>query len=132
MSYLNVIGKQEKPKVYTLRKSASPAPENAIYVGRGNDPRGNGRVSTWGNPHVMNGQSAREHARVTELYRRDIELMVKEQHAAFVQKIAIPLKNKDLVCWCQSPDEPPEKRKDCHAVALRDAVWEYWKGNHSK
>lgn len=70
------------PRVYSRRKGAEPAPEGAVYVGRG---------TVWGNPYVIGQDGDRD------------EVIAKYKAACgplFHERVRRELAGKDLVCWC--------------------------------
>jgi len=85
------------PKVYN--KHHKDAPPDAVYVGR---------PSKWGNPFVIGDDGTRE--QVINKYREYIENVQLNEPQEFEQDYIIPLKGKDLVCWCAP--------KPCHADVL--------------
>ena len=90
-------------RVYNIRGRSEPIPEDAVYVGRGWDPRRNGRTSEWGNPAAMLKESQRDEVCASfEIYAR--ERLRTEPHWLD------PLIGKDLICHCYP--------KRCHADTL--------------
>lgn len=85
-----------RPRVYSRRKGAEPAPKDAIYVGRG---------TVWGNPWRIGPDGTRE-----EVIARYREFVMGPGKAPLRERIRTELGGKDLVCWCA-----PEA---CHADVL--------------
>ena len=95
------------PQVYSKRKGAAAIPPDAVYVGRG---------TPWGNPFQMTHES--ENA--CSIGSRAWACTEFEKYAAgrLEREPAwlAPLRGRDLVCWCQSPEDLNPKR--CHAQTL--------------
>ncbi len=100
------------PHVFNRRQPAS-IPAGAVYVGRGKG----GRVETWSNPYVMHGERQRDAVCDNfEVYAR--ERLQREPDWL------LPLVGKDLVCWCQSPQDAVKKR--CHAQIILQLIEEMY------
>jgi Domain of unknown function (DUF4326) len=92
-------------KIYSLRSAAQqrdPIPPDAVYVGRG-------RGSQWGNPYMAHSEADRDDVcdRFEQYAQQRLE---REPH--WLE----PLRDRSLVCWCQSPSDRNPKR--CHAMTL--------------
>lgn len=83
-----------KPRVYSKRKGAEPAPAGAVYVGR---------PTAYGNPFEIGRNGTREEC--VQQYRDMLE-----EHPWMKRRVVADLRGKDLVCWCA-----PES---CHADVL--------------
>lgn len=75
-------------------------PPNTVYVGRG---------SPWGNPFPISQANSRTVSLAA--YRGYLEMILAKDP----QRL-LPLKGKDLACWCK-PDE------DCHADIIIEKLY---------
>lgn len=89
-------------------------PKGTVYVGRG---------SKWGNPYRV-GDRAGDHPLEYALaaYREWVMQRLREN-----PKFLVPLRGKDLACWCRVADEEGNQ-VGCHADILLDLAN---KANHT-
>ena len=99
-----------EPRIYSLRAGSSPAPPDAVYVGRVNHRRSDCPANPWHNPfrcEVESDNLAYLHSRgwaCAEFEKYAVERVLREPDWL------TPLRGLSLICWCHP--------KKCHAETL--------------
>ena len=89
----------DEPRIYSRRKGATPAPPDAVYVGRG---------TPWGNPYEMLNEAFRD--TVCNMFANYAAERLKREPDWLT-----PLRGKSLMCWCKNA---PDSNVRCHAETL--------------